>query len=310
MEAVLFCAGRGKRLRPLTDEVPKPAVPLLDVPLGAWALAGLLRNDLRVLINVSHLGHLVSPALSAVGEFETLIEEPEAYGSGGTVVAIRDRVRDRLVTTNGDVLSGLETGDLLATHQRQGADATVAVSRVNSGGDFELSGGMAKSFIDRRHEPDAPGGIFIGSAVFEKAALDLLPDRRPLGLGESLLKPLANSGRLAVHVHDGYYLDVGSFEGYLEASIDVLEQRAPKSPKPLPGEVITVDGGHAYVGPGASADMESLGQGAVVLAGAQVDSGARIERAIVWPGQHVPAGTEVGDCVWAFGRAQRDPAPT
>lgn len=307
MDAVLLCAGRGTRLRPLTDAVPKPALPLLDLPLGAWALAGLLRNGLNVLVNASHLADLVPRALEAFGPFETLVEQPEAYGSGGTVAVVRPRVRARLVTTNSDVLSDLDAGELLASHRSSGADATVAVLHVPTGGDFELSDGRVIAFIDRRKRQEAPGGRFIGTAVFERSALDLLPDRLPLGLGEHLLKPLADSGRLAAHIHTGYYLDVGTFDGYLEASADLLSGRAPASPRPLPGDIVEVEGGHAYVGPGARADPRWLGPGAVVLAGGQVEQDSRIERAVVWPGEMVPARVEVVDCVWAFGRPHRAP---
>lgn len=308
MDSVLLCAGRGTRLRPLTDVVPKPALPLGDVPLGAWALAGLLTTGLDVLVNVSHLGHLVAAALEGFGPFETLVEEPDAYGSGGTVAAVRERVGNRLITANADVLTDLEPRELIATHRSSGADATVAVIDVASGGDFELSAGRASAFIDRRDRPEAAGGRFMGTAVFERAALELLPDRRPLGLGEHLLRPLADSGRLATHVHSGYYLDVGTFGGYLEASVDVLAGRAPASPQPPPGDIVELDGGNAYLGTGAHAEVESLGPGAMVLAGAQVEPGARVERAIVWPREVVPSGTELSDCVWAFGRAHTGPS--
>jgi mannose-1-phosphate guanylyltransferase len=301
MDAVLLCAGRGTRLRPLTDVLPKPVLPVLDVPLGAWPLAGLLRADLGVLVNLSHLGSLVPPALRPFGPFETLVEEPQAYGSGGTIAAVRADARCPLVTSNGDVLSDLDPEELLQAHRRSGADATVAVIDVEAGGDFELSGGRATSFIDRRDRPQVPGGRFTGMAVFEQPALALLPDRRPLGLAEHLLKALADSGRLAAHRHGGYYLDVGTFDGYLQASADVLAGRAPAAPRGLPGDLVGPDGGRAYLGPGARAAGESLGPGAVVLAGARLEPAARVERAVVWPHEVVPAGTELADCVWAFG---------
>ena len=291
----------------MTDRLPKPAVPLLDVPLAAWPLAGLMRHGLETLVNVSHLGDLVAPALEPFGAFTTLVEQPEAYGSGGTVAAVRDQVGPRLVTSNGDVLSDLDPADLLAAHSASGADATVAVIEVDNGGDFELRDGMAHSFIDRRNRPDAPGGRFLGTAVFERATLELLPDRRPVGLAEHLLQPLANSGRMAIHVHRGYYLDVGTFDGYLEASTDLLEGRGPAPPQPPPGRVVAVDGGHAYVGPGARAQASSIGPGAMVLAEARVEPGARVEHAIVWPREVVPAGTELSCCVWALGRAHSEP---
>jgi mannose-1-phosphate guanylyltransferase len=302
MDAVLLCAGQGTRLRPLTAVVPKPALPLLDVPLGAWALHGLVAAGLSVVVNLSHLGDLVTEALRPFGAFETMVEGPAAYGSGGTVAALRPRVGARLVTWNCDALIEMDPAALVATHLNAGAEATVAVVPVDGGGDFELTNGTASAFIDRRERPGAPGGRFTGAAVFERRTLDLVPDRRPLGLAEHLLKLLANSGRLAAHVHEGYYLDAGTFAGYLEASADVLAGVAPASPRPPPGDIVALEDGRAYVGPGAEVELESLGPGAIVLRGARVRRRATVERAIVWPTEVVPPGTHLRACVWAFGR--------
>jgi hypothetical protein len=96
--AVLYAAGRGERLRPLTDEVAKPALPMLDVPLAAFGLAPLLAIAPTVVMNVRHLPRSVTGALLPYvprdGRFQTLYEDPEAYGTAGTL-ACRPRTRPR-----------------------------------------------------------------------------------------------------------------------------------------------------------------------------------------------------------------------
>jgi mannose-1-phosphate guanylyltransferase len=325
--AVLFAAGRGQRLRPLTDRVAKPALPLLDVPLAAFGLQRLFEAAPAVVSNVRHLPRSVTTALApyvpAGHALDTLYESPEAYGTAGTLVALKDRLGPRVLTWNSDLLTDLSAVDLLASHEASGAPATIAVSEVRSGADFVLEGGRAVGFVDRRRGPDVPGGVFIGAAVFERVALDALPLARPLGLGETLLASLARAGELAVHRHDGYWRDVGTPADYLGASLDVLCGRGPeppggswpgrivavdggRAPQPpggsWPGRIVAVDGGRAYVGPGATV-AGVVGSGAVVLAGATLSAGARAERAIVWPGELVPEGAVVTDCVWFGGRA-------
>lgn len=299
--AVLFAAGRGHRLRPLTDEVAKPAVPLLDVPLAAFGLRRLYEAAPAVVLNVRHLPRSVTAAVARYvppgRRLDTLLEAPEAYGTAGTLVALRQRFLGRVLTWNSDLLTDLSALDLLATHSAAGAPATIAVAEVGAGADFVLEGGRAVGFVDRRESAGVPGAVFIGAAVFERHVLDRLPETRPLGLGETLLAWLARSGELAVHRHAGYWRDVGSPASYLASSLDLLAGRGPQPPEGRwPGSISA----GSYRGPGASG---SAGSGAVLLEGCRVEPGATVERAVVWPGSVVPAGTHLRDAIWFGGRA-------
>jgi mannose-1-phosphate guanylyltransferase len=305
ISSLLLAAGRGERLRPLTDRIAKPALPLLDLPLGAFGLAALLRHSPPVAVNVSHLADSVAKALGVVGGdggFE-LLTEPQPLGSGGTVGDLRERVDGRLVTYNADFLADLSVAGMIEAHESAGGPATAAVELVDRGADLELDDGRVASFIDRREHPDRPGARFLGAAVIGRDALDLIPDKRPIGLAESLLRPLAEHGELEVFVHDSYALDVGTPGTYLRASLDLLSGKGPEPPLPWPGEIIEVDGSRAYVGPGSNVPRPALGPGAIVLRGASAAKGARLERAIVWPDERVPAGKQVLDAIWAFGTA-------
>ena len=307
LAAVLFAAGRGHRLRPLTDEVAKPAMPLLDVPLAAFGLQRLFEACPAVVMNVRHLpGSVtaaVAPYLPTGGSLDALYEIPEAYGTAGTLAALRDRFDGRVLTWNSDLLTDLSASDLLAAHESSGAPATIAVAEVASGADFVLAGDRAVGFVDRRARSDAAGGVFVGAAVFERATLDRLPPTRPLGLGETLLAWLAAAGELGVHRHEGYWRDVGTVGAYLAASLDLLAGRGPGPPGgSWPGEMVSVPDGRAYVGPRASAAEGSLGPGAVLLAGSAVAAGARVERSVLWRHEVVPQGWVLKDGLWFRGR--------
>jgi mannose-1-phosphate guanylyltransferase len=289
---VVFGAGRGKRLRPLTDLLPKPALPILDLPLGAWALRELTGSVPPVVVNGSHLADGLVAAFEALGlpGWEAVVESPEAFGTAGTLRALRERIGERVVTCNGDLITSLRVADLLATHFEVGAPATVAVRVVDENADLEVREGKVTRFIDRRRVNQA-GARFLGMAVFERSALALLPELSPAGLGETLLRDLAERGELAAYVFDGYWRDVGTVDQYLAAALDVLYGRAPAAPVPLTGRIVEVEGGLAYLGPRASAAPGSLRSGAIVLEGATVAAGASLEKAIVWPGASVPRGT-------------------
>lgn len=286
IRSLLLAAGRGRRLRPLTDTVPKPALPMLDLPLGAFGLSLLARVG-PTIVNVAHLVEAVLAALEPYGNFEVLDERPEALGSAGTVGALLERMDRHFVTMNSDVITELSPEGLFDEHCGEGDPATIAVQEVPSGADFEIEGRRVTRFIDRRDEPNAPGYRFLGVAAFARDALAELDIVPPAGLGESVLRPLAERGVLRAHVHRGYWADVGTFESYLNTSVDLLTTNASLLPTSLPGALREIDGGRAYVGAGAEVEERSLGPGAIVLAGASVDATARLERSIVLPGERV-----------------------
>ena len=280
--------------------IPKPGLPLLDVSLAAWGLADLDALAAPIIMNLSDGHEIVRATLGNMLEgVEVFIETPEPIGSAGTVVALRDRLPGRLVTRNADLLSSLATVDVVASHDASGAPATIAIQPVSSGADIVTEDGTLR-LVDRRVE-DVSGARFLGVSVFEPAALARAESRGPRDLAGGLLAPLIARGEVATHIHPGYALDVGTPSRYLQASLDLLYGRAPSPPAPFPGDVVEVEGGRAYLGPGAIAAPDTLGPGAVVLRGARVEPGAHIRDAIVWIDEVVPQRTEVIEGIRAFG---------
>ena len=301
---MLLAAGRGTRLRPLTEGIPKPALPLLDVPLAAHGLADLAMLGGPIFINLSPDHDVVQRALAPFGHgAEYLIELPQPYGSAGTLYAFRERFAGAVVTRNADSLTDASVLDVIGAHVASGASATIVTKRVAAGADLISKEGRAVRFVDRRTE-SLPGEMWLGISVFESATLESIGPERPRDLASGLVARLIAQGEVAVHHHDGYFIDVGTIDRYLTATEDVLYGRVPVQVTE-PGDVVEVEDGLAYVGPGATVPLHCLRAGAVVLAGATVEDGAIVERAIVWPNEQVPPSTHVHEGVWAFGALQR-----
>lgn len=282
-------------------------MPMLDIPLGAWGLDALLSLGAgSVVVNTAYRAAQVAAGLKPhAGNARFVIEEPRPYGTAGTLAALREDLGDRLLTWNADELTDLDPADLVDTHERLGAPATLAVIPVSAGADLELTGDEAVGFVDRRARPASPGAQFIGVAMFDRAVLDLLlPHSRPLGLAEALIGPLVARGEVAVHRHRGYALDVGTPERYLQASVDLLQGIGPPPPVCFPGAIEDIGAGATYLGPGATAAPGTLGPGAILLGGASVQTGARVAHAIVWADEKVPSGAVAEMTVWADGAAR------
>jgi mannose-1-phosphate guanylyltransferase len=251
-------------------------------------------------MNLSRNHELVTRALAPLpSEVELLIEEPEPYGSAGTLATLQGRFSGAVVTRNADHLSDLSSHDLLDTHAASGARATLAVAAVDDGADLIIEDSAVK-LVDR-HQESRSGFMWIGASVFDASVIEQIEDERPLDLTRGVVAPLIVRGEVSLHVHEGYQLDVGTPGRYVRATQDVIAGRAPAPPVPLPGTIVEVDSGHAYVGAGAEVESSSLFAGAAVLAGARVHPDAQVERGIVWPGGTVPAGTIVRDAIWYRG---------
>lgn len=292
------------RLAPISDRLPKAALPVLDVPLAAWGLMDLKTLGAPIVVNTGRGGDAVQAALApfANGQVEFISELPEPPGSGGTVANLRERA-ETIVTRNADhLVRGLDLGAVVEAHRASGAAMTVVVRPVPERADVTIEGDRAGRLIDRRLEPGTPGGLWIGTSVISTDQLPEIPARRPIDLAAALLAPLIEQGRVAVHLHRGYELDVGTPGRYLRACIDHLWGRGPQPPRPFGGRFLEAARARAYVGDNASVDDSAIGGDAIVLAGARVPERAYVSRGLIMPGEKVPQDEEVVDAIFFDGK--------
>lgn len=271
----VLAAGLGERLRPLTDYVPKPLLPVAGVTLLDRAVAALDAAGIgRIAVNAHHRADRVAAHLAARSDHQRfhLSLEPEILGTGGAFAGARGflAAADAIVVHNGDVLSDVDVGALLAAHRRTGALATLAlvdwpaVNSVVLGAD-----GRVRDLVGRRGATPAPGDralTFTGIACYDRAFLDRVPDgRRDL---VSLLVAVLAQAPDAVrgHLHPGLWEDLGTLGRYLDAHRRLL---GPGFVSAAPGTVVPPD-----------AELSEC----VLLAGATVPAGARLRRTVLGPG--------------------------
>jgi mannose-1-phosphate guanylyltransferase len=306
MQAIVLVGGEGTRLRPLTDSIPKPALKLVDRPFLAYMVEWLAAHGVEEIVFAC--GFLPDVLREALGDGEhagvrlKYVTEPERRGTAGAIRfaadALGERLGERFLALNGDVLCDLDLSALLAAHEERGAQATLALHPVADSSAYGLvstdAGGAVTAFVEKTGEA-VPGEINAGAYVLERSLLELIPPEREVSIEREVFPRLVGAGLHALLL-DGYWMDIGTPERYLQASWDILEGRVRTRVRPTaPG---------MFVGAGAEvASDATLGPRAVVSRGCEIAPGAEVRGSVLLDGCSVGAGARVTDSVLAPGVA-------
>jgi mannose-1-phosphate guanylyltransferase len=302
VQAIVLVGGEGTRLRPLTDAVPKPAVTLVDRPFLAYMIEWLGTHG--VTEAVLACGFLPDQLREALGDGEhggvklTYVTEPERRGTAGAIrfaaEALGDRLEDRFLALNGDVLTDLDLTALLRSHEERGARATIGLYGVEDSSSFGLvecdPAGIVLDFREKTGEA-VPGAINAGAYVLEREVLDLIPPGRQFSIEREVFPRLVGDGLCALPL-SGYWMDIGLPERYLQATWDILEGRVKTAVRPTaPG---------LFVGAGSAvAESARIGPRAVVSTGCTVEAEASITGSVILGGCTIGAGAVISDSILA-----------
>jgi len=277
MQAIVLVGGEGTRLRPLTNDVPKPALTLVDRPFLAYMIEWLAGHGVTEVVLAC--GFLPDVLREALGDGEhagvrlTYVTEPERRGTAGAIRfaadALGDDLDERFLALNGDVLTDLDLTALMDAHREREARATIALYPVEDSAPYGLVAvdgeGRVTEFVEKTGEA-VPGEVNAGAYFLERSVLDLIPPEREVSIERELFPLLVGDGLGALRL-DGYWMDIGTPERYLQASWDILEDRVATRVRPTaPGLLI---GSGAVIEAGAS-----VGPRAVVAGGCRVAAGA------------------------------------
>jgi mannose-1-phosphate guanylyltransferase len=326
VQAIVLVGGEGTRLRPLTSDVPKPAVTLVDRPFLAYAIEWLAAHGVSEVVLAC--GFLPDVLRETLGEGEwagvtiTYVAEPEPLGTAGAIRfaadALGDRLEDRFLALNGDVLADLDLSALVRAHEARDARATIGLHPVEDSSAYGLvrcdEGGRVLEFLEKTGET-VPGEINAGAYVLDRSIFDLIPPVQAVSIEREVFPRLVGEGLYGLLL-DGYWMDIGTPDRYLQASWDILEGRVETRVEPTSSGMLVADGAtiaaDAQVGPRAvvAAGCE-IAAGAevgesVLLDGCTVGADARVDGSILSPGVKVDPGAQIVNAV--VGRDERVPA--
>jgi NDP-sugar pyrophosphorylase family protein len=296
---MILAAGEGTRLRPLTALRPKPSVPVRGLPLLSYGLELLAHHGVReVIINVHHLSEVLIETAERCcppGLRLHFSPEPELLGTGGGIrrAAAFLRESDPCLILGGDMILDANLSELLREHrERQDAVTMLLIDdpRVERFGSVGVDEAGCVRRIARRFDlgGEARAGLYAWANAVSARAFDALPDREVSNHFYDWLAPLLSAGARDIRgVFPGgetcIWEPVGTLAEYLSANL-----------KPHPLSYLDADARAAAAGTCFRRDL-------VVGAGAVLESGAELRRAVVWDGERVPAGLRRSDGVFAGG---------
>lgn len=312
--ALILAAGFGTRLRPLTEERPKPLVEVLGAPLVSFALETARRAGAkRIALNTHHL----HPALQeALGErfFDiplTFSYEPTILGTGGGIRQMAERlggIDETFLVLNADALIDLDVRALIAAHKQRAALATLALRAAPDAARYGLIGTdeeeRVRTFAGRTRSsgPVVKERMFCGVHVLEPEVLERLPLGEESCIARVGYPPLIDEGAPVLSFDvDGYFCDVGTPERLLLSNLELLAGKArffhfdPFARFSREGERYLAKGALVHgraelyepvlIDDGAVVEADArIGPYAVVGKGAHVEEGAFVERAVLQSG--------------------------
>lgn len=239
MKGFVLAAGFGQRLRPLTETLPKPLLPVGRVPLIGYALRLLAYHGItEVIVNAHHLEKTLRERLgdgSAFGVHVTYSVEEELLGTGGALRAVHEQLADdTFVVVNGDTIVDVDLADVIRQHRSRGALATM-VLRQDPGqeqfGQIEIDASERIRRILGHAGPDVETSelqsyMFTGVHVLEPGFLDYIPPDVNTCINRyAYTKALSNGESLYGFLGTGYWADAGTPWRYFQTNVDALEQR-------------------------------------------------------------------------------------
>ena len=292
MRAVLMAGGSGTRLRPLTCDLPKPMVPILNRPIAEHIINLLKRHNItEVVATLHYLPDVMRDYFQDGSDFGVqmtyAVEEDQPLGTAGCVKNIAELLDETFLVISGDSITDFDLTAAIEFHKRNKSKATLILTRVPNPVEFGVVITDEQMRIRRFLEKPSASEIFsdtvnTGTYILEPSVLDYLPANEECDFSKDLFPLLLEKDEpMYGYIADGYWCDVGHLDAYREAQYDGLQQKVlldyayeEKKPRLWVGQ-------NTYIDPTAKIETPAL-------IGSNCRIGARV---------NIEAGTVIGDNV-------------
>jgi NDP-sugar pyrophosphorylase family protein len=321
MKAMILAAGLGTRLRPLTEEISKPMVPIVNRPVMEHIVDLLSRHDFKdIYVNLHYYPDIITKHFADGARWGVSITysyEEELLGTAGGIKKLENELKgDTLLVISGDALTDIDLTGLIEYHKGHGAIATLVVTPVDDPSKYgvvitddrnRIIGFQEKPSREAAKSHVANSGIY----VFEPEVLEMIPAGSFHDFGSQLFpRFLEENIDFYGYIHDDYWNDVGSFEEYKAGNFDALTGKVKvRIPGVRIGEDVwigedtVIEEGVMMVGPICIGSHCHVKRGArlvgplVVGDRTVIDEGATLYRGIKWGDSYIGKDAHLMDSI-------------
>ena len=218
-KAVLLVGGRGTRLKPLTDKLPKALLEVQGKTIAEHLFDLLKKYGIRdVVLCVGYLRDKIKEHFGDGSNFGmniTYVEENEPLGTAGPLKLAKKHLKDSFIVSNGDELKDINIPRMFRLHKRKNALATIALTTVDEPSHYgvaRLDGSRIIEFVEKPTHPPS-NLINAGFYILEPQVIDMIPDGFSM-LEKDVFPKLAQLGRLRGFPFAGQWFDIGNIERY------------------------------------------------------------------------------------------------
>lgn len=325
MRAVLMAGGSGTRLRPLTCDLPKPMVPILNRPIAEHIINLLRRHGITEIIATLHyLPDVMRDYFQDGTDFGVqmtyAVEEDQPLGTAGCVKNIAELLDDTFLVISGDSITDFDLSAAIEFHKSNKSKATIVLTRVPNPIEFGVVITDEQMRIRRFLEKPSTSEIFsdtvnTGTYILEPEVLDYLPANQECDFSKDLFPLLLEKDQpMYGYVADGYWCDVGHLDAYRESQYDALDQKVKLDfayEEQRPGLWV---GQNTHIDPTAKVDTPAIigsncrigprvqiEAGTVIGDNVTVGADADLKRPILWNGSIVGEEAHLRACVISRG---------
>jgi NDP-sugar pyrophosphorylase family protein len=294
-QAFVLGAGLGMRLRPLTEDLPKPLIPIFQKPLITFALDHLGRAGIESFIINTHHRSVQFEKPFGDGRYNghplKLVHEPNLLGTGGGIKNVESLLRpEPFIAYSGDLLTNFALEPLIEEHFRKGNDVTLALRQTGLATGVALQEGRV---VDIENKYGHAGKYdFANVSVWNPTIFQRIPPAQSLSFIPIVTEWIGEGGKIGgVVLDDGEWFNIGSRAEYLDVH-RMIKERGWR-PDYLDAADWPVEvAADALIDPSAR-----LSGFCSVGAGCRIGAGAILEDTILWPGAQIASRSHLRNCI-------------